>query len=289
MRWRMVAAISLVVLVVTSLSGIASKTEVIQKKSSMNLLAPEEVQRARERIGSKDPYAIQHLSKVQSRAERWLKYTDQQLRDLVPTADIPRAFNAHFQEDPRNPGAIRKFGNYPWIIDPDLPYKVVSPVDGFIYPTNDFDPKHPGGPEDVSEEPYVDTGWGWKDPDDSQKYWFVGYYTFWLWKDYLIPATLALGEAYLLTGELAYAHKAAVLLDRIAEVFPEMDYVKQSRYGTEIQPGNYHGRILNHHWGVDAAIELAEQMTPGETPAAAPAAEFSGSGWEYGNVPPELN
>lgn len=40
---------------------------------------------------------------------------------------------------------------------------------------------------------------------------------------------------------------------------------------------------------VDAAIELAEQMTPGETPAAAPAAEFSGSGWEYGNVPPELN
>ena len=32
MRWRMVAAISLVVLVVTSLSGIASKTEVIQKK-----------------------------------------------------------------------------------------------------------------------------------------------------------------------------------------------------------------------------------------------------------------
>ena len=39
---------------------------------------------------------------------------------------------------------------------------------------------------------------------------------------------------------------------------------------------------------VDAAIELAEQMTPGETPAAAPAAEFSGSGWEYGNVPPEL-
>jgi hypothetical protein len=38
----------------------------------------------------------------------------------------------------------------------------------------------------------------------------------------------------------------------------------------------------------DAGIELAKQMTPGEVPTPPPAPEFSGSGWSYGNVPPEL-
>ncbi|MHB8902726.1 MAG: hypothetical protein ACYC6Y_28535, partial [Thermoguttaceae bacterium] len=39
----------------------------------------------------------------------------------------------------------------------------------------------------------------------------------------------------------------------------------------------------------DAAVELAGQMKPGQAPQAPPAPEFSGTGWNYGNVPPELN
>ncbi len=39
----------------------------------------------------------------------------------------------------------------------------------------------------------------------------------------------------------------------------------------------------------DTAVELADQMTPGEVPAAPPAPKFSGNGWSYGNVPPELD
>ena len=39
---------------------------------------------------------------------------------------------------------------------------------------------------------------------------------------------------------------------------------------------------------VDAALELAGQMTPGKTPTPPPAPPFSGDGWSYGNVPPEL-
>jgi hypothetical protein len=67
----------------------------------------------------------------------------------------------------------------------------------------------------------------------------------------------ALGRAYLLTGDKRYAHKALVLLHRFAEVYPEMDYEPQSRYGTMMraraalpgedrQPhlGNRHG----HAW-----------------------------------------
>jgi len=40
---------------------------------------------------------------------------------------------------------------------------------------------------------------------------------------------------------------------------------------------------------VDAAIELATQMTPGQVPTRALAPPFRGEGWSYGNVPPELD
>ena len=40
---------------------------------------------------------------------------------------------------------------------------------------------------------------------------------------------------------------------------------------------------------VQAAIELANQMTPGTVPTPAPAAPFGGAGWSYGSVPPELD
>ena len=39
----------------------------------------------------------------------------------------------------------------------------------------------------------------------------------------------------------------------------------------------------------DTAVELANQMVPGELPTAPPAPKFSGKGWSYGNVPPELD
>ena len=39
---------------------------------------------------------------------------------------------------------------------------------------------------------------------------------------------------------------------------------------------------------VEAALELAGQMSPGEVPARPPAPPFRGEGWSYGNVPPEL-
>ncbi len=39
----------------------------------------------------------------------------------------------------------------------------------------------------------------------------------------------------------------------------------------------------------EAAIKLSKQLKPGLTPERAPATPFSGKGWSYGNVPPELD
>lgn len=40
---------------------------------------------------------------------------------------------------------------------------------------------------------------------------------------------------------------------------------------------------------VDAAVELARSLTPGDAPSRPPAAPFKDTGWAYGNVPPELD
>src|SRR6185312_12076654 len=63
--------------------------------------------------------------------------------------------------------------------------------------------------------------------------------------------------AYLLTGKDGYAHKAGVLLARIAEDYPRMDHNRQSRYATEFVP-SYTGKIVNAIWETGTARDLAE-------------------------------
>ncbi|MCZ7596882.1 MAG: hypothetical protein M5U09_02695 [Gammaproteobacteria bacterium] len=62
----------------------------------------------------------------------------------------------------------------------------------------------------------IDRGTGWVDAQ-GRRYWFVAHYIFWQrWQREVLPGIAQLGNAYLLTGDPAYAHKAAVLLARIA-------------------------------------------------------------------------
>ncbi len=236
----------MVLLVSVSMFPVAAKTKT-------NLLTGEEIVAIRNTRSWPDV----NVASALALADRWMKYTPQELRDMVPPHTVPRAFDTHFLQCPQHSEEIKAFGSYPWIIDPDRPYKLICPVGGEEYPTNDFDHHNPGGPEDVSSEPYVDTGWGWRDPNHHQKYWFVAYYAHWLYHRHLRPAAVALGQAYVITGDVRYATQGAALLDRIAEEYPYMDHVKQSRYGTEIQVGNYHGRILNCIWETSMVRDLA--------------------------------
>lgn len=216
-------------------------------KMKTNLYTPEEIQIAKENI-KKEIWARQEYDKIIKKADEWLEFSDEYLRYLIPTADTPRAFDVHFNQCPIHSQEIKKYGSYPWIIDLKNPWKVKCPVGGEYYPTNDYDPENPGSPEDVTYEEFIDTGWGWRKPGDPHKYWFVAYFNHWALHGHIVPGAEVLGKAYLLTGDKKYSRKAAVILDRIAEVYPEMDHVKQSRYGTEIQKGTYQGRIVNYIW-----------------------------------------
>jgi hypothetical protein len=220
---------------------------VVEAKHKTNLYTPEEIAIAREKI-KKELWAKQEYDAVIKRADEWLTFSDEELRRLIPSAAVPRAFDVHFKQCPIHAEEIKKYGSYPWIIDLKNPWKVKCPVGGEYYPSNDFDPENPGSPGDVTEEEFIDTGWGWRKPGEPQKYWFVAYFNHWAIHGHIVPGAEVLGKAYLLTGDRKYSRKAAVILDRLAEVYPEMDHVSQSRYGTEIQVGTYHGRIVNCIW-----------------------------------------
>lgn len=223
------------------------------------LRSPVEIGRARDtlaRANATPPAAAGTLAL----AATWAAFDDTYLRHLVPPPEVPRAFNTSFEGCPVHGRAFFTYGNYSWRFDPfTAPWKLTCPVGGEVYPSNDFAGFLAGRLQDrrLLTGPYADDGWGWQPPAGGHKHWFVAYYCHWLWRDHIIPATLALARAYLLTGEGRYAHKAGVLLARIAQDYPRMDHNRQSRYATEFAP-TYTGKIINAIWETGTARDLAE-------------------------------
>ncbi|MBC7287451.1 MAG: heparinase II/III family protein, partial [Armatimonadetes bacterium] len=103
----------------------------------------------------------------------------------------------------------------------------------------------------------VDDGWGYKAPDGTE-YRFIAYYTWQLWNN-LVAAARNLAWAYILTGEQVYAHKAALLLDRIADCYPDMDWAPYAKRGWfHSDGGSGQGKINGAIWECGTLQQLAE-------------------------------
>lgn len=183
--------------------------------------------------------------------------SDQRLHDLLPDYRVPRAFDVSALGCPVHGATIYRHGTYPWKLDREHPFTITCPEGGEHYPSNDFEAYYRSGMKDpqLLTGPYSDSGRGWVAPD-GQRYWLVAYACHWNWMKNWIPAVVTLSEAYILTGNPLYAHKAIVLLDRIAEVYPGMEHSKQSRYG-ELMKGKYYGKIVNAIWETGVLERLA--------------------------------
>lgn len=58
---------------------------------------------------------------------------------------------------------------------------------------------------------------------------FIGAYLIYgQWKQGIVAGVKHLASAYVVTGDSAYAHKAAILLDRIADLYPTFDFKTQA-------------------------------------------------------------
>lgn len=229
-------------------------------KKSVALFTPEQILRARHRLAHEEP-ARQAVQDILQMAQQWAQFSDDYLRETIPPPQVPRAFNISFSGCPVCGRETFKYGNYGFETPLERPWKVICPNCKSEFPSNDFGAFLRSGMKDRSllTGDYPDDGWGWKKPGEEKKYWFVAYYCHWHWMRHIIPAVHNLARAYLLTGDRRYAHKALVMLCRIADYYPDMDHNKQSRYATEFAPA-YTGKIVNAIWETGVATNLAEAV-----------------------------
>jgi oligo-alginate lyase len=218
-------------------------------------------------------------------ASAWVKLSDEELWKLIPSQELPRAvYIVAGVLYEGKPDACPKCGkpiNYSvkadfWKHD----WKVTCASCNEVFPKNDFaayyksaldehgyfrrgkgDPallfnaEHPD-PQDPLHKLYVDDGYGMTD-EKGQKYHVVAYYAFIHWGA-ILAGTRDLAWAYALTSDPRYAHKAAVLLDRIADVYPDMDYDPLGKLGFQhSHGGSLQGRIQGNIWETTTAEYLS--------------------------------
>jgi len=232
-------------------------------KTERTLFTESEISLAQSNI-SKYPKAKEIKERLVKATASWLEWTDEDLLKLMPDARVPRGFDLSVKGCPVHGDAVFKKGRYPWIIDLKEPLKVKCPDGSETYPTNDYATYYHSNFKEKKDwdTKYVDDGWGWISPD-GDRYWFVAYANHWMW--YKVYAAITnLSQSYLLTGDERYAHKAAIMLYRLAEIYPSMDHAKQSRYGLMSAAAGrvYNGKIVNSIWetGLSRQLVIAYDM-----------------------------
>ena len=208
------------------------------------------------------PTACSIKDDILKAANRMLTFTDDELEVLMADARVPRGFDLCAKGCPVHGDSVFKVGGfYPRIIDMQHPFQVRCPIDGQVFPSNDYAGYYQSGFKDKIDRnvEYTDDGWGWIAPD-GERYWFVAYANHWLWYDYLLPGMLNLARAYLLTDDNRYAAKVAFMLYRLASVYPSMNHEDQSRYGlmSKSHGGCYPGKLVNHIWETNVIDWAAE-------------------------------
>lgn len=236
-------------------------------------------------------WANKQKEAVLEKASLWLKKSDEELWALVPGQDLPRAIDVTIDRKAEGPlslgclicgNKITKFGNYPY--DPDienLPWKLTCPSCKTVFPTNDFGKYYKSGidekglfnpakadrsllfntahpdPDDPLHKFGVDDGFGYYDKN-GRAHRYIGYYT-WKYWGWLNDGLAALADGFIFTGDKRYAHKAAILLDRIADVYPDMDwkpYADRGWYHSD--GGSMLGKVGGSIWETGVARQFAE-------------------------------
>jgi hypothetical protein len=237
------------------------------------LITQEEKTNARRNI-ERYEWARAMRDRAVAQAERWTALSDEALWHLPTEQSIPRGIHVNKERGcPHCGHGIDRFGNYPWKVDViNDPWKIQCPNCGERYPKNDFGAyyrsgKGPDGlfrreradasllynsdhpdPNDPLHAFGVDDSTGWKDLEGSI-YRFIGYHGHYGAWTAVSDALSALSEAYVLTGAQRTAHKATILLARVADLYPDMDYHFWAELGFENSDGlTGQGKVYGCIW-----------------------------------------
>jgi hypothetical protein len=219
------------------------------------------------------PWASAMRDSAVQTASRWTSLDDDFLWSMVTEQSIGRSTNASVVKGcPRcGDGINRQGGGFKVDVLGD-PWKISCPNCLEKFPTNDFGAFYRSGkskdglfhPESADrsllfnvhhpdqQDPEhlfgVDDGMGWID-ETGESFKLVGVYGHYgVWNE-VRSASQGLMQALLLTGERSYAHKAGILLARIADVYPNMDWSYWAGQGFFNSDGlSGRGRIYGRIW-----------------------------------------
>lgn len=212
-------------------------------------------------------------------ADKYVALGNDYLWNLVTAQTLPRSFSTSLEYACPVCGKqmYADYGLYGWQLDPiNKPWKLVCPECKTIFPTNDFGAYYKSGldehgifqPEladksllkntlypEKGEKWGVDDGFGWTD-ENGHKFTFIAYYNHWaLWYDQsgpgsILKAIIALRDAYVCTGDMKYVRAGTILLDRIADVYPDFDCAayKWSDGFVNSHGYTYQGKVLGSIW-----------------------------------------
>lgn len=224
----------------------------------------------------KDPWTSNLRDQVITNAQPWMKLSDDELWELMFGATLPRSWMVW--SDGYCPSCKKSVAMYLWKMEAwKHPWKVRCPNCEELFPKNDFhafyksgldehgvfnpasadrkllfNSEHPD-PADPLHHFGVDDGTGYV--ADGKRWRFIAtYLIFGQFHQKILSGIDTLAAAYVLTGDKAYAHKAAILLDRVADVYPTFDFAKQG-YVYEVQQAS--GYISVWH---DASEETYEMV-----------------------------
>ncbi len=214
------------------------------------VLFPPAVMEAARHNAATLPWGREMRDRLVASAEPWAKMTDDELWGLMFGSTITRSWMVW--SNGYCPTCKKSVPMYTWEMDAvGRPWKTRCPHCQAIFPANDFgkfyrsgldqhgifDPKkadrsllfnaeHPD-PSDPLHKFGVDDGEGYVEGDKRWR--FIGAYLIYgQWKQAVLGGIRALAAAYVVTGEQRYAHKAGVLIDRVADLYPTFDFKTQA-------------------------------------------------------------
>lgn len=240
-------ALLLLLLPLFKLPARAQPSEGEGGKTRSTIYTDEKVANARKNIQRYD-WARKMRDNAVQEAEKYLGYGEERLWEMVTPQSLPRSYAVNYELGSPITGKEfnEKYGYRGWLADPlNEPWKLTDPSSGYKFPTNDFESYYKSGLDEhgifdpkradkrfLINELYpekgpdwgVDDGFGWVD-EEGNRWTFIAYYNHWhVWHGGVVDnAIRAFRDAYLYTGDLRYARAGIILLDRVADVYPEMD------------------------------------------------------------------
>ena len=232
------------------------------------------------RLANEYPWFKAQKATIVGKCQQRLGKSSEDLWYTMPAQCIPRSNTVNAKSGCPNCGVAihRGYGYYPWGLSTEHPWKVQCPKCLERFPKNDFaayyrsgvdqrgvfdhkradqsllrNEEHPD-PKDPKHKFGVDAGTGYRDAKGTL-YTFVAHYngkSYWgqPWSTHSITTeALDFAYAYVLTGDKRHARKAAVILSRIAVLYPDMDYYYWNR-NPEHNPSGKRipGKILDRIW-----------------------------------------